>query len=148
MQRLLTCSFFALIALASAQEDLNVVVPSVLDEQITQCESERARLRREILESKYFSRFMSDRSGDEVEALLYSVGNFLTSGTHRVSANESDLQQEGRKIASQNSTDEGRTIEALKAFVENRNVLNSLYAQRSRARYRTPRFDGWGQSQN
>ncbi len=138
------------MTLASAQEDLRVpkVLKASLDDQIRQCESERSRLRREILESRYFSRFMAEKSGDEIEALLYSVGNFLTSGTHQILVNESVLQQEGRKIASQNPSDDAIAIESLKAFVENRNLLNSLYALRSRARYQVPRFDGWGRPEN
>lgn len=106
-----------------------------LVEKIQNSERERQVLRARILESQYFAQFKAGKSGDEIEALIYSVGNFLTYGTHRAVAKESALQKQGRHLASASNPD-GDGVLSLKAYIQNRHVLNSLYLQRRRERFR------------
>jgi len=105
-----------------------------LTEQIEKGEREREVLRSLILESQYFAQFKAGKSGDEIEALIYSVGNFLTYGTGRFSSLESPVQKQGRSLASASNPD-GDGVSSLRAYIQNRNLLNTLYLQRTRQRF-------------
>lgn len=139
MKKIALFGFLSLSALAYSQEAARSSRTRRLSltERIADCLEQRKILRQQILESKYFAPFMVGKSGDEIEALIYSVGNFLTYGAEEITSEESPLQLEGRRLASEELSDEMGAA-SLKAFIKNRELLNSLYAQRSQLRNLTP----------
>ena len=103
-----------------------------LKARIEKCEQERKELRAEILSSPYFIEVTKDKSGDQIEALIYSVGNSLSNNISLTENGENSLQGEGRRLASSNQLSDS-DIETFRSYIKNRNLLNSLYLQLNQA---------------
>ncbi len=102
--------------------------PSSLKARIEKCEETRRELRAEILSSPFFIKISHDKTGDQIEALIYSIGNSLNNNISVADTDEDSLQAEGRRLASSNQLSE-TDAENFKEYIKNRNLLNSLYLQ-------------------